>query len=294
MDKYFYYGLNPEFNWTEDQFKIILADHIESLDILGYLGNVMYEKKIKDLPYKYYSETLVYRYFYQSINLNSLLKETFYHSKIFNYEMSFFDISSSNIIQRSLFELYLTFYYLYIQPKSENERRCKWLIYQIAGLNSRQDLSSNYVEFKSKIANEKNIIAQCTEELRCNEFFLLLPIADQKDFLKGNRARIIGWKKLFESSELNSELFIKAWCLYSNYAHSEFISLIQLKEYQQKSPEIFDTKQIIAFISLLLCAVFITDVRKLYKEIDETFEKLPNNQKECINFLDGIGRKSNS
>lgn len=292
MNKYFYYGLKDDFNWSDEQFKVVLSDHLEALDILCFLTNTMFEKKIKDLPYKYYSESLAFKYVYQSLNLNSLLNGTRHISEIFNFDTIVFDISSSYIMQRSLFETYLTFYYLYIQPTDENECRCKWLIYQIAGLNSRQDFTSYYIDYKSKIENEKETIKQCIEELKCNEYFLSLPEGKQKDILNRKQAKILGWEKLFTSSDLKSDLFVRSWRLYSNYAHSEYLSLIQFKEYKQDSYELISTKQLVAFSSLILTAVFVVNMKKLYKEIEENFSKLSDEQKDCINFLSNIGKKS--
>ena len=86
MNKYFYYGLKDDFNWSDEQFKVVLSDHLEALDILCFLTNTMFEKKIKDLHYKYYSESLAFKYVYQSLNLNSILNGTRHISEIFNFD----------------------------------------------------------------------------------------------------------------------------------------------------------------------------------------------------------------
>lgn len=292
MDKYFYYGLNNDFNWSDDQFNIVLEHHLELLDILCFLANTMFEKKIKDMPYKYYSETLAFKYVYQSLNLNSLLNGTRHCSKIFNFDTKVFDISSSYIMQRSLFETYLTFYYLYIQPVDQTESRCKWLIYQIAGLNSRQDYTSEYIDVKPKLEKEKKEIENAIVELKTNQYFLSLEKPKQKEILHKRQPKLVGWQSLFKTSDLKSNLFIKPWRLYSNYAHSEYISLIQFKEYRQDDPEFISAKQSVAFSALILTAVFITNMRKLYKEIEDNFQKLTQEQIDCVNFFDGIARKS--
>jgi hypothetical protein len=292
MDKYFYYGVGNEFNWTDAEFQIVLSDHLELLDILCYLANTLFEKKIKDEPYKYYSETLAFKYNYHALNLNSLLKGTRQISKIFNFDQIVYDMSSAYIIQRSLLEAYLTFYYLYVQPVTDSESRCKWLVYQIAGLNSRQDFKSDYIDYKLKIETEKDIINKCTEELKCNEYFKSLPESKRKEILKAKPAKIIGWQQLFKTSDIKSELFLKAWRLYSNYAHSEYLSLIQVREYRQGAPEFISAIQSTAFTSLILTSIFITNFRKLYKEVDDNFSTLNRDQLDCVNLLDSIGRES--
>ena len=81
--------------------------------------------------------------------------------------------------------------------------------------------------------------------MKCNEYFLSLPEGKQKDILNRKQAKILGWEKLFTSSDLKSDLFVRSWRLYSNYAHSEYISLIQFKEYNQDSYELISTKQLV-------------------------------------------------
>jgi len=291
MDKYFYYSLNNDLNWAEDQFNIVLTHHLELIDILCFLANTMFEKKIKDMPYKYYSETLAFKYAYQSLNLNTLLNGTRHCSKIFNFDTIVFDISSSYIMQRSLFETYLTFYYLYIQPISQAESRCKWLIFQIAGLNSRQGFTSEYLDVRPKLERERKEIENAINELKTNQYFLSLEEAKQKEILHKRQPKLIGWQTLFKTSDLKSNLFINPWKLYSNYAHSEYLSLIQFKDYRQDDPEFISAKQSVAFSTLILTAVFITNMRKLYPEIEDNFQTLTKEQIECVIFFDGIARK---
>lgn len=293
MNKYFYYDLRKDgLNWSNDQFNVVSNDHKEALDILGFLANTMFEKKIKDNPYKYYSETLAFKFIYQSLNLNSLLRGTHFTSKIFGIDHILFDISSSYIMQRALFENYLTFVYLYVQPKDEDERLCKWLIYKISGLNSRQDFKSNFIEYQEKIAKEKQEIEESLHDLKTNKYFLSLSINIQKEVLKKKNARLFGWQKLFESSELRSEMFVKAWKLYSNYAHSEYLSLIQFKDYKQQDESLLSMKNLLSLIALVLTTVFIKDITKLYPEINHNFNKLSDKDKDCINLLYRIAQKS--
>lgn len=292
MDKYFYYGLRNDFNWSDEKFKIVLSDHLELVDILFFLGNTLYERQIKDMPYKYYSETLAFKYGYQSLNLNSILNGTRHFSKIFGFDSIVFDISSSYILQRSLFETYLTFYYLYIQPKDEIESRCKWLIFQISGLNSRQDFTSEFIDVKLKLEKEKKEIDNAIIELKSNQYFLSLDKAKQKEVLNKRQPKLVGWQTLFKTSDLKSNLFVKSWKLYSNYAHSEYLSLIQCNEYKHDDPDFIRVKHNVAFASIILTAVLITNMRRLYQEIEENFQKLSVTQIDCIKFFDGIARKS--
>jgi hypothetical protein len=292
MHKTLYNALDDDFAWTDEQFNTILNDHLELLDILGYLTNTLFEKKIQDDSYKYYSETLAFKYLFQSLNLNTILKGTRFVSKIFGFEQTKFDISSSYILQRSLIENYLTFYYLYVQPKNAKESRCRWLIYQISGLNGRQDFTSDYIDYKPKIEKERGIIEELTSELKDNEYFRLLPSGKQRDITKRKPPKIFSWKELFMQCDIKDNLLERPWRLYSNYAHSEYISLIQLKEYVEDQPGTFTTKHSLSLYANLLTSIFIADLRNLYKEIEDNYYLLPEDQREYIEFLNKVGRKS--
>lgn len=180
MDKYFYFNLrNVGLKWSDEQFRTVIADTSEALDDLAFLANTMFERKIKDEDYKYLSETLAYKFIYQSLNLRSILKGVQFNSKIFSFDRLIFDVSSAYIIQRALFENYLTFFYLFIQPKTEDEKICKWLIYKISGLKSRQDFKSDFVEYKEKIESERQEIQESIDQLKSNCFFQTLLISKQ-------------------------------------------------------------------------------------------------------------------
>ena len=85
MDKYFYFSLrNVGLKWSDVQFRTVQSDTSEALDILAFLANTMFERKIKDADYKYYSETLAYKFIYQALNLRSILLGVQFNSKIFS------------------------------------------------------------------------------------------------------------------------------------------------------------------------------------------------------------------
>lgn len=291
MRKGFYYNLDLEFNWKEREFETVLKDHSEILDILGFLGNTFYEKKLKIEPYKYYIETFVFKQLSQSLSLHQVLQGTPFTSDIFNFSKNIFDSPTAFLLQRALFENYLTFSYLFLQPNSEEERIFKWELYKLSGLIHRVKINAHSEEHVKKQKSEKKEIEKIYDNFKKNEYFEKFSVKKRENIIKNTPARIANWERLFEESCLRKDIFYKLWKLCSNYAHSEYISLIQFKETMHDTAEQFSLRCFILYINTVLSSIFIKNICSLYMEIEENFITLKEEQKEVIQFLSKIGMK---
>lgn len=139
------------------------------------------------------------------------------------------DFSSVNILVRSMIEAFLTLEYLYYNDLQESERTFRFYIWRISGYKSRQS-------FFDRRSIESNIQHKLDSEL-CEINDLLQKVESSihyKDLNKQNLwkldkyglPRLNSWLDLLENSILNTSHFSISYKLYSNYAHSEFISLI--------------------------------------------------------------------
>ena len=128
------------------------------------------------------------------------------------------------------------------------------------------------------------------EELKENVYFLKLEEKRRRSILKDKPAKIFGWKKIVADSEINGDIFIKEWALYSNYAHSEFLSLMQMKDYYSNRDLLFNTRDHLLFSTLILSAAYISDIIVTYEQIKAKFEALTEQQKDCIKFLSKIAK----
>jgi len=291
MKKIFYYKLDPKASWTELEFETVLKDHAEILDILGFLGNTFYEKKLKLEPYKCYIETFVFKQLYQSLSLHQVLQGTIFTSNTFNCISNIYDTPSSYVLMRALFENYLTFNYLFLYPRNEEERVFKWELYKLSSLTYRSKIKPHSRDMREKQIIEKKEINRIFEAFKENKYFIKLSSKQRESIIKNSPARISNWGKLFEESCLRKDIFYKLWKLCSNHAHSEYISLIQFKEIMHDTAEQFSLRCFILYINTVLSSIFIKNICSLYKEIEENFITLKEEQKEVIQFLSKIGMK---
>ena len=99
--------MNKNFNYNENEYYGLLADFLETLDVLAYLVNIIKQEKIKDDNWKYYTETLGIKYLIQSSSLKDLFNGTNLDFKLISTSIKVFDITSLYINIRALIENYL-------------------------------------------------------------------------------------------------------------------------------------------------------------------------------------------
>jgi len=142
------------------------------------------------------------------------------------------DFPSINILTRSIIEAFLTLEYLFFNKKNKDERNFRFNIWKISGYKSRQNFYQN----------RKGLAENITDKLKTEliEIETLLFTIEKSPFYKKMNSqnlwkldkyglpRLVSWQKLIEQSILKKSIFETLYKLYSNYAHSEFISLIQM------------------------------------------------------------------
>jgi len=292
MDIKFYVNRPHNYEYSEIEFPIVLNDYKKIIDVFIFLINTLVDEKIKDKGWKYFSETLAIKFSLSANSLCQVINGSQVESSLSRLSTRIFDISSLYILMRAQIENYLTFYYLYIQPKSEEEQEFRFLIYEMSGLENRQRFDTIFKDLQTIQINERRRIEEILIKIKNNRLFHTLSSKQKADILKNKHAKIISWSKLLEESDLVSSIFKKAWLLYSNFAHSEYASLIQIKGYFQEPYKTLSTRNLIQFMALVLISIFVKDFITLYPEIENRYSSIQANDKEVIEFFNGIGRRS--
>ena len=292
QDIYFYYKLTEGFQNSEEEFNGLYEDLGECIDSLAYLVNTIWQEGIKDDPWNYYAETLGIKFITQLSSLRNLSKGTNLVFNTFSKSIYVIDVSSLYILSRSLIENYLIFYYLYIENVSKEEKRARWILYEISGLKSRRkilDPKINYEEKRIKLGSEKIQIEKLTQELNNNIFYKTLDPEIKKKIKNNNLAKIKDWSAIISESNL-SDRFRRSWKLYSNYSHNEYLSLMQIKDYWSKANDTLTVRNHELFNCLTLCSAVIIEYTNLYQEIKNNYEGLDSHKKRIINLLNGVAK----
>lgn len=105
--------------------------------------------------------------------------------------------------------------------------------------------------------------------------------------------RTISWSDLLSKSSINTKLLDGYYKLYSNYAHSEFVSIMQLKQMNLNiaSPTAIDnltsTLNNIRIINFVLINIFL----QKFEESKEIYERFDDRTKYIIDFWNSFATK---
>jgi hypothetical protein len=194
-------------------------------------------------------------------------------------EVIYHDLGSIYLLSRSLLENYLVFFYCFGLPATEEEGQMNYLIFVISGLVTHLSSGINdspkdpeHLQWRTKREQQLQSSRDALGQLAC---FQALPAKTQKDFLAGNYAKRYGFQKLIELSPLQDILFTDIWRLYSNYAHSEMVGLLQINSYatDRKGHEnaLFSTLG----HALMLTSAIIKDHLRIYENTPAEHIDLP-------------------
>lgn len=286
-----FYTNNKNFNYTDGDRQIIKNDISEMLDVLGYLLNILVERNTVKETYKYPIGTLINKFVIHIYNIITLMDGTVIKSNYLKFEKNIFDISSIYILTRSVIENYLTFFYLYVQPSNDQEIFFRYQLFELAGLNSRQRFNAEHDEHVRLKEEEKERILELENTVYNHTLFLKLNKRTRDNLMGRKSARIFSWTALFNEADLNINLFKPGWMLYSEFAHSEYVSQIQLNGYLTEELSSKKSCDLTSNILLSIVSVLIIDLTQIFEDVEERFNSLNNDVKEVVKFFNGVGRK---
>lgn len=180
-------------------------------------------------------EPLTVKILLQSASLQNLLEEktNLYHSS--GKASKIYDISSIYTLGRAQLEAYLTFFYLYVQPKTPVEHELRYLLFVMHSLAVRQQVDVEYLPYdiQQQYEVEKQQITCYQKLIRQNTVFIGYTLQNQNRLINGQTAKEMGWEKIIKASTLNDSMK-KTYDMYANHAHSEYMSLFQIKTLLQQ------------------------------------------------------------
>lgn len=204
------------------------------------------------------------------------------------------DLPSIYTLGRAQLEAYLTFFYLYVQPQTEDESKLRYWLYVVHSLTVRQtaDITMLAPEMQQRYQEEKQRIDLYKDYIRNNSVYQSYTPSNQGRLITGTTAKETGWAKLIDAANLKT-IGVKTYDLYANHAHSEYMSLIQLQAYLTAPPNsmeaavgsrLLDTA---AKTSMMLLALFTRQLSVLTGTTD-LYNQLPLQLKANIKAWAGI------
>ena len=259
------------------------------------LTQIIYDSKMKLEDWEVYIETLLIKAIHTSKSILELSEpKTLKSLKYPDRKIEIIDASSINVLVRSLLEAYLTLTYIYCLNIKKEETKFRFQLWKVSGLISRQKFKFTKKEYLDKQSNEKSIIDELIKELEANKYFHELNKGQLNKLKSYGLPKLVSWNKMIDKSDLNNKLFKDIYSLYSNYAHSEFLSMIQINETPFYTSNQKNIEGIILSLNItrLINCLLIDFIRNKFKIIEIVYHSYPNGLKQNIELLTKFAKKS--
>jgi len=276
----------------EEKIKILIneANSLNLTSLIPSLENILqanafvvqslYDTKPKLDTGEVYQETLLIKIILASRSVLELSKGIEFGILKMDDRPIIIDRSSIYILTRSIIESFLTLEYLYFNNLSREEQIFRYNLCRISGFMARQDFGKTKNEkFFTKMESEKAEIEELKATIKKSPFYSDLKEQQLWKLDKYGLPRLMSWSVLLKQSVLKTDLFDKIYKLYSNYAHSEFIAMIQLNEGKVSKSDSFNIETTITTLNnirIINCVSLMSFIEKhefaknKYIEIDES------------------------
>lgn len=271
-----------------NDLKLILEGYFEVLQSI-------YDSNPKLLEGEVFIETLSFKIISTT---HSILKltEGYYVSTTSKRGVSILiDFSSIYCLTRVMIESFLTLEYLYFNDLDNEEKLFRFNIWRISGYKSRQTFFNEKdilnKEISEKIDNELLAINYLLEKIKHSKYYKELNKQNLWKLDTFGLPRLTSWQNLLEHSVLNPIWFLKPYKLYSNYAHSEFISLIQMNEKGVLNGDSEDNSIAVDNALRTVKMICCTSIKLLENKFDctsKSFMSLNDDLKKMIEFWYGF------
>ena len=255
------------------------------IEILIRFVNSLFVDKIQMPAWKTFSETIIIKICFHIASLLKLFHGTELPIKHAKSNYIIFDEPSIYSLFRTITENYLTFFYLFIDNISDDEKYFRFLIYEYCGIHQRQSFDVTLPKNKQKQIDEAGHLEKLKTAILNSVFYKDIDPSIKKALLNGVKPRLKTWKKLIKDAQLNIGYDSNLYGFKSSYSHSEYLSLLQIRTntYQFNSHE--RKSHFVLFIIHMLISRMIINLSTLFPTIKNHFEKLEQEMKIEIEFL---------
>lgn len=213
------------------------------------------------------------------------------------------DPFSIHVLFRALLESYLTLHHVnFSESESENEIRFKiWIQY---GLRQRGKITFSEMtpENEKQLDDEKKEIDNLIGEITSSIFYSSLDRAKKDTFLlqierdwkfgfRDETYLKFSWQQLLENTGVNKVLFSDTYNFLSWFAHSNCISLYQLRDMYKQNGEEQEIKNLMRETSIFIILA-CTDFMQKDKVLKNQYQKLEQADKDLINIYNYVFRNN--
>lgn len=262
---------------------------LETLHVLLTLTNSLHTDQVALPPWKIWAEPVIFKFCYHVSSLVQLFNGTALPFKKEGKDILIFDEPSMFILFRAALENYLTFFYLFTDDVTDEEKLFRSNVWRYSGFKQRARFEITSDEAKKRQEEESRIAEQLKKEIEGNCFFIPLNLKIKKEVLKGRKPRLqYSWPDLIVRSNLRHSLYRNLYGYKSNYSHSEFISVLQLHEGKYGHSKANTRSHHSLLLLNTLIGKIIFEVMDYFPTTKVHFDKLKKPLKEELLYLKEI------
>ena len=182
--------------------------------------------------------------------------------------LELYDLTSANVLTRSLFESYINFHSLLFDYSTLEEKELKFILWDRHVYTERIKMSS----YRSNVLYNKNEDEQLVDNLiiqiKANDYFKNLSITDQKRIIKENKYSLqtVPEKSIRAGIVEHHSRFLYKFL--SNYAHSEPFSIMQFNAVTNSK----EAQDLVEGLPLIYTEAFLSLTLHLYSQIYKDVE----------------------
>lgn len=289
---------NPKFLEFLDKVQNLslpeFSDIVSSVvGINGYLIQSLFEIKPKLEEGEAYIETFVNKILFTSQSILSLSNGQTFKIEKYDQSLEIIDTQSIFILTRSIIEGFLSLEYLYFNTLNSEERKFRFMLWRVSGIMSRQQFADSISDqFREKLETEKILIEKIKDDIKNSPYYATL---DKQHLWKLDTfglPRLNSWGQLLSNSILQHGAFKKAYVLYSNYAHSEYLAMMQLKEgsMHKKNPKNLELVETALNIVCMINCVMIELLLQRFPEVKSRYDTIEESLLYPIDYWGGVAK----
>jgi hypothetical protein len=179
--------------------------------------------------------------------------------------------------------------YIYVNPSTEEEKKFRFEVWMYCALMGRQNFSVSSDEAKKRKEDEKLEIEKLKTNFSNTSFFKSNAPKVQKNILDGISSKVKSWPKVIKECNIGHDMKLETlYSLLSSYAHSEGLSILQIKSsqynYDTNNPE----ANLILLYSKALTCLLIKTLLKQHPIIQIKFNMLTQLKRDKIDLYSKI------
>ena len=271
-----------------ERYNYLTLPPLEEFEKLVSCANYLIEENVKRQeivdPKRIYQHEIFVKYVFHINSLLSIFNGTniYINSKYVKY----LDYPSIITLIRASLETFLTYYYIFIDPKNDDENIFRYNNWFIDGLNKRQKMEVGFDENLKKVQmSEKLNIEECIKIIKSTDAYKRLSQKEKDRIDKDKMFKRPGWSEIFRLTGV-SEYWAKTFYSYfSSYAHSTSSCIIQLNTARTDKSSGKILMMCIHF-SLIITSMFIDRYCKDFN----VGERMENEKKKSIEAWIWLGK----